>query len=84
MVYRWSRINGISLTGVGAALLIFAVWALFITTIPAEQFQADPRFATEYVSYYWGLIALGSAMISGGGVLYLLHRRSMREIARES
>jgi hypothetical protein len=83
MVYRWSKITGISITGVGAALVIFALWAMFITTAPEEQFQQDPKFARQYMEYYQGLTVLGSAMIIGGGVLFLLHRRSLKEIERE-
>lgn len=83
MVYRWSRITGISVTGVGIALIIFAVWALFVTTAPAEQFQQDPKFATQYTQYHQGLIAFGSTMVIGGAILYYLHRRSMKQIERE-
>jgi uncharacterized membrane protein YfcA len=83
MVYRWSRITGISVTGVGVALVIFAAWALFITTAPAEQFQQDPRYAKDYILFYQSLIGFASAMIIGGGVLYYLHRRSLKEIERE-
>ncbi|MFQ5969595.1 MAG: hypothetical protein ACE5J2_03755 [Nitrososphaerales archaeon] len=83
MVYHWPRITGISVTGVGIALIIFAVWAMFVTTAPAEQFQQDPIFAGQYVEYYRSLTAFGSVMIIGGGILYYLHRRSMKEIERE-
>lgn len=83
MVYRWSRIAGISITGVGVALVIFAAWALFITTAPAEQFQQDPKFGSQYVSYHQALLTFGSAMIIGGGFLYYLHRRSMKQIQQE-
>jgi hypothetical protein len=65
------------------ALVIFAVWALFVTTAPAEQFQQDPKFDSQYVAYHQSLAAFGSAMIIGGGVLYYLHRRSMKEIEQE-
>jgi hypothetical protein len=83
MVYRWARITGISVTAVGVALIIFAAWALYITGAPAEQFQQDPKFAKQYVEYYQGLIAFGSAVVIGGGVLYVLHRRSLKQIEQE-
>lgn len=66
MVYPWSRITAISVTGLGIALVIFAVWTLF---------------ANQYLSYSQGLITLGSAMMIGGGVLYLLYR--LKKIALE-
>ncbi|MEM2759941.1 MAG: hypothetical protein QXU32_09270 [Nitrososphaerales archaeon] len=66
------------------ALVVFALWALFVTTAPAEQFQEDPKFAKQYKEYYQGLTAFGSALIVGGGVLYYLHRRSLRQRERES
>jgi hypothetical protein len=83
MVYRWSRLSGISITGVGAALVIFSLWAVFVTTAPAEEFQQSPRFAVEYMIYYQGLTVLGSVMILGGGFLYYLHRRSLKQLERE-
>ena len=45
MVYRLSKIAGISITSVGVVLAVFALWAMFITTIPVEQFQEDPKYA---------------------------------------
>jgi uncharacterized membrane protein YesL len=83
MVHRWSKITGISITGVGIALIAFALWALFITTAPTEQFQLDPKFAKQYAEYYLALTVFGSAMVIGGGILYYLHRRSLRQIERE-
>jgi len=83
MAYRWSKITGISMTGVGVALVIFEVWAMFITTVPEEQFQQDPKLAKQYMEYYQALTVFGSALIIAGGILYILHRRSMKEIERE-
>ncbi|MFQ5941428.1 MAG: hypothetical protein ACE5KA_07015 [Nitrososphaerales archaeon] len=83
MMYRWSKINGISITSVGVALVIFAIWAMFITTAPQEQFQQDSQFARQYMEYYQGLTAFGSAMIIIGGFLYFLHRRSLGELERK-
>lgn len=83
MVHRSAKIIGISMTGVGTVLVIFAMWALFITTAPVEQFQQDLKFAKQYIEYYQALTAFGSAMIVGGGVLYYLHKRDLKEIEHE-
>ncbi len=83
MVYRLSKIAGISITSVGVVLAVFALWAMFITTIPVEQFQEDPKYAIQYMEYYQALTIFGGVMIISGGFLYFLHRRSLKEIERE-
>jgi hypothetical protein len=70
-------------TGVGLALVVFSIWAIFVTTAPTEQFQKDPKFASQYLEYYQGLAGFGSAMIIGGGILYYLHHRSMKQMEQE-
>lgn len=83
MVHRISKIHGISITGVGVVLVAFSLWALFITDVPLEQFEEDPKFAQQYTEYYQALLIFGSVLITSGGILYYLHRRSLKQIERE-
>lgn len=61
--------------GIGIALAAFAVWALYITTIPFEQFANDPRFQEEYALYYQALIIFASALVAIGVILTMLIRK---------
>lgn len=59
MVYRWSKITRISITSVGVVLVVFPLWATFVTTSPVEQFQEDPKFATQCWEYYQDITVFG-------------------------
>ena len=47
----------IAFFALGVLFVGFSLWALFLTDIPQEQFQEDPRFEEEYVKYYqWNIL----------------------------
>lgn len=62
----------------GALLVVFSLWALYLTDIPSEQFQEDPRFEEEYVKYYEWLTLFGSVLIAIGWVIAFLGRKMSR------
>lgn len=59
----------------GVLIVGFSTWALFLTDIPQEQFQEDPRFEEEYVKYYEWNIQFGSALIGIGWIIAFLGRK---------
>jgi energy-converting hydrogenase Eha subunit G len=59
----------------GVLIVGFSTWALFLTDIPQEQFQEDPRFEEEYVKYYEWNILFGSALIGIGWIIAFLGRK---------
>jgi formate hydrogenlyase subunit 3/multisubunit Na+/H+ antiporter MnhD subunit len=65
--------------GVGITLLVFSIWALYLTDIPQEQFQNDPRFEEEYMKYYEWLSIFGIALIIIGGIIASLGRKMTKK-----
>jgi len=68
----------IAFFALGVFLVGFSLWALFLTDIPQEQFQEDPRFEEEYVKYYEWTILFGSVLIGIGWVIAFLGRKLSR------
>ena len=62
----------------GALFVGFSLWALYLTDIPQEQFQEDPRFEEENVKYYEWNILFGCVLIGIGGVFAFLGRKMSR------
>ena len=62
----------------GTLLVLFSLWALYLTDIPNEQFLDDPRFEEEYVKYYQWLTLFGSALLGIGWILAFLGRKMTR------
>jgi len=62
----------------GVLLVGFSFWALYLTDIPNEQFQEDPRFEEEYVKYYEWMILFGSVLIGIGWIVAFLGRKMSR------
>jgi len=69
----------IAFFALGVFLVGFSLWALFLTDIPQEQFQEDPRFEEEYVKYYEWTILFGSVLIGIGWILAFLGRKLSRK-----
>ena len=65
----------IAFFALGVFIVGFSTWALFLTDIPQEQFQEDPRFEEEYVKYHEWNILFGSALIGIGWVIAFLGRK---------
>lgn len=65
--------------GVGILLLGFSIWALYLTDIPQEQFQNDPRFEEEYIKYYEWLSIFGIVLIIIGGIVAVLGRKMTKK-----
>jgi len=63
---------------IGALLVCFSTWALYLTDIPQEQFLEDPRFAEEYTKYYQWMAVFGTVLVIVGGVLAVLGRNMKR------
>ncbi|MGV7225986.1 MAG: hypothetical protein ACQ9CV_03560 [Nitrosopumilus sp.] len=68
----------IAFFALGVFLVGFSLWALFLTDIPQEQFQEDPRFEEEYVKYYEWTVLFGSVLIAIGWVIAFLGRKLSR------
>ena len=68
----------IAFFALGVLLVGFSIWALFLTDIPQEQFQEDPRFEEEYVKYYEWNILFGSVLIGIGWIVAFLGRKLSR------
>ena len=68
----------IAFFALGVFLVGFSLWALFLTDIPQEQFQEDPRFEEEYVKYYEWTILFGSVLIGIGWIIAFLGRKLSR------
>jgi energy-converting hydrogenase Eha subunit G len=65
----------IAFFALGVIIVGFSIWALFLTEIPQEQFQEDPRFEEEYVKYYEWNIIFGSSLIGIGWIIAFLGRK---------
>ena len=61
--------------GIGSLLMIYALWALYLTDIPEEQFIEDFRFYEEYTRYYQILFVFGMVMVSFGGIINVIARK---------
>jgi len=68
----------IAFFALGALLLGFSLWALYLTDIPQEQFLEDPRFEEEYVKYYQWMAMFGVILLIIGGALAFLGRKMGR------
>ncbi len=68
----------ITFFALGILLVGFSLWALYLTDIPNEQFQEDPRFEEEYVKYYEWMILFGSVLIGIGWVIAFFGRKMSR------
>lgn len=68
----------IAFFALGALFVGFSIWALFLTDIPQEQFQEDPRFEEEYVKYYEWNILFGTVLIGIGWIIAFLGRKLSR------
>ncbi|AFS80697.1 hypothetical protein NKOR_04035 [Candidatus Nitrosopumilus koreensis AR1] len=75
MIRGASKYVMIAFFALGVLIVVFSIWALFLTDIPQEQFQEDPRFEEEYVKYYEWNILFGSALIGIGWVIAFLGRK---------
>ncbi len=62
----------------GALLVGFSLWALYLTDIPQEQFLEDPRFEEEYIKYYQWLTIFGSVLVAIGWLFAFLGRKMTR------
>ena len=62
----------------GVLFVGFSLWALYLTDIPQEQFQEDPRFEEEYTQYYEWLTLFGSGLVAIGWVMAFLGRKMTR------
>jgi membrane protein DedA with SNARE-associated domain len=69
----------ITFFGLGISLLGFSLWALYLTDIPQEQFQNDPRFEEEYTKYYEWLSIFGIVLIIIGGIITVLGRKMTKK-----
>lgn len=65
--------------GLGISLFGFSLWALYLTDIPQEQFQNDPRFEEEYTKYYEWLSIFGIVLIIIGGIIAALGRKMTKK-----
>lgn len=65
--------------GLGMSLSMFSLWALYLTDIPQEQFQNDPRFEKEYIKYYEWLSLFGIILIVIGGIIATLGRKMTKK-----
>jgi hypothetical protein len=65
--------------GLGVLLFGFSLWALYLTDIPQEQFQNDPRFEEEYIKYYEWLSMFGIVLIIIGGIIAALGRKMTKK-----
>ena len=68
----------IAFFALGVFLVGFSLWALFLTDIPQEQFQEDPRFEEEYVKYYEWTVLFGSVLIGIGWIIAFIGRNLSR------
>jgi len=58
----------IAFFALGVLFVGFSLWALYLTDIPQEQFQEDPRFEEDYTNYYQWLAVFGVVLVIIGGV----------------
>ena len=61
--------------GIGILFTLYAIWALYLTDIPQEQFAEDIRFYEEYVAYYQILFIFGIVMVSLGCLINFIARK---------
>jgi len=78
MIQGAPKIIMIAFFALGALLIGFSLWALYLTDIPQEQFLEDPRFEEEYIKYYQWLTLFGSALVVIGWILAFLGRKMGR------
>ncbi|MEX0861372.1 hypothetical protein [Nitrosopumilus sp.] len=55
-----------------------SLWALYLTDIPQEQFQEDPRFEEEYTKYHQWNVLFGTILVAIGWVIAFLGRKMRR------
>lgn len=65
--------------GLGISLGGFSLWALYLTDIPQEQFQNDPRFKEEYIKYYEWLSVFSIVLIIIGGIIASIGRKMTKK-----
>ena len=65
--------------GLGISLCGFSLWALYLTDIPQEQFQNDPRFKEEYIKYYEWMSMFSIILIIIGGIIFGLGRKMTKK-----
>ena len=68
----------VSFFAIGILFVGFSLWTLYLTDIPQEEFQEDPRFEEDYQNYYQWLAVFGIVLIIIGGVFAGLGRRMSR------
>ena len=68
----------VSFFAIGILFVGFSLWALYLTDIPQEEFQEDPRFEEDYQNYYQWLAVFGIVLIIIGGVFAGLGRKMSR------
>ena len=69
----------ITFFGLGMSLCGFSIWSLYLTDIPQEQFQNDPRFEEEYIKYYQWLLIFAIVLIIIGGIIAVLGRKMTKK-----
>ncbi len=69
----------IAFFGLGISLCGFSLWALYLTDIPQEQFQNDPRFKEEYIKYYEWMSMFSIILIIIGGIIFGLGRKMTKK-----
>ena len=68
----------IAFFALGALLVGFSLWALYLTDIPQEQFAEDPRFEEEYIKYYEWNVLFGTVLVAIGWIIAFLGRKMKR------
>jgi len=68
----------IAFFALGTLLVGFSLWALYLTDIPQEQFQEDPRFEEEYTKYHQWNVLFGTVIVAIGGIIAFLGRKMGR------
>lgn len=68
----------IAFFALGTLLGGFSLWALYLTDIPQEQFQEDPRFEEEYMKYHQWNVLFGTVIVVIGGIIAFLGRKMGR------
>lgn len=79
MIIGAPRYVMIAFFGLGVLLFGFSLWSLYLTDIPQEQFQNDPRFKEEYIKYYEWLAIFGIVMIIIGAIIAGLGRKMTKK-----
>ena len=68
----------IAFFAIGILFVGFSLWALYITDIPQEEFQENPRFEEDYKNYYKWLAIFGSVLVIIGGIFAGLGHKMLR------